>query len=118
MRHKHCELEAWKEAIVLVKRTYQITGTFPASELYGLSSQMRQAATSIPCNIAEGAARNTKKQLIQFLYVARGSLSELETQFIIAKELGYLRDSEAMGEQIEKVFALLSGLIRSLNGGK
>jgi four helix bundle protein len=118
VRRKHCELEAWKEAIVLVKMIYQITGAFPSSEIYSLSSQMRRAVVSIPCNIAEGAARSTKRQLVQFLYIARGSLSELETQFIIAKDLGYIKDPNAADQQIDKVFALLSGLIRSLHRAK
>lgn len=107
----HKNLEVWRESIKLVKRVYKITADFPREELYALTSQMRRSAISIPSNIAEGAARNSKKEFIQFLAIARGSLSELETQLVIARELGYIKDIE-ISEQIEKVFALLSGLIR------
>lgn len=107
----HKNLEVWRESIKLVKQVYKITVGFPREELYALTSQMRRSAISIPSNIAEGAARNSKKEFIQFLAIARGSLSELETQLVIAKELGYIKDIE-ISEQIEKVFALLSGLIR------
>jgi len=107
----HKNLEVWRESIKLVKRVYKITAGFPREELYALTSQMRRSAISVPSNIAEGAARNSKKEFIQFLAIARGSLSELDTQLVIAKELGYIKDIE-ISEQIEKVFALLSGLIR------
>ena len=118
MRRKHCDLEVWKESIALVKLVYKVSGMFPNSEQYGLTSQMRRAAISIPCNIAEGAARNSKVQYLQFLTISRGSLSELETQIIIAKELGYLPSPEGLESQTDKVFALLAGLITSLRREK
>lgn len=110
---KHHNLEAWKESINLVKMVYTATSSLPREELFGLSSQIRRAAVSIPSNIAEGAARLTQKDFLRFLGIARGSLMELETQIIIASELGFIVDP-AIGEiraQLDRVFALLSGLI-------
>ena len=96
-------MRVWQEAIQLVKAVYGATSSFPQNEVYGLTNQMRRAAVSVPSNIAEGAARSSNKELIQFLIVARGSLSELETQVIIASELGYLREDQAIRDKIEKV---------------
>ncbi|MEW6354304.1 MAG: four helix bundle protein [Pseudomonadota bacterium] len=79
MKRKHHELRVWQTAIMLVKEVYKITADFPRDEVYGLTSQMRRAAISIPSNISEGAARTSVKEFLQFLSVARGSLSELET---------------------------------------
>jgi four helix bundle protein len=79
-KRPHYILEAWKEAKKLVREIYQLTQGFPKDETFGLTSQMRRAAVSIPSNIAEGAARSGQKELLQFLNIARGSLSELETQ--------------------------------------
>jgi four helix bundle protein len=87
----HYNLEAWKEAMALVKGVYQITRTFPSDETFGLVSQMRRAAVSVPSNLAEGAARTSPKEFAQFLSVARGSLSELETQLLIAEEIEYIK---------------------------
>ncbi|PJC75307.1 MAG: hypothetical protein CO012_03670 [Syntrophobacterales bacterium CG_4_8_14_3_um_filter_49_14] len=79
---KHYELKAWQEAMELVKEIYRVTRDFPKEEIYGLVSQMRRAAVSIPSNISEGAARGGDREFIQFLIIARGSLSELETQLL------------------------------------
>jgi len=98
----------------LVKHIYKSTATFPREELYGLTSQMRRAAISIPSNIAEGAARETTPEFLRFLYIARGSLSELETQTLIAKDLSYLADGDSLLEGMRHVSVLLSGLIRNL----
>jgi len=116
MKARHHELEAWRQAIALVKEVYAMTKRFPGEEMYGLTSQMRRAAVSVPSNIAEGAARSSRKELIQFLVVARGSLMELETQGVIADELGYLDRParEKFQRQLERTFALLSGLISAL----
>ncbi len=81
----HKELQIWQCGIDLVEMVYKLSAAFPASELYCLTSQMRRSAISIPSNIAEGAARQTSKEFVQLLYIALGSLSELETQFIIAQ---------------------------------
>ena len=89
----HKELNVWKGSIDLVTQLYKITKQFPKEELYGLTNQIRRSAVSIPSNISEGAARNQTKEYIRFLNIAQGSLSELETQLIIAKNLGYI-DSE------------------------
>jgi len=98
----------------LVKEIYRVTREFPKEEIYGLVSQMRRAAVSIPSNIAEGAARTGTKEFLQFLSISRGSLSEVETQMLIAKSLGYIKNQEHVLEQIDKVFGLLGGLINSL----
>lgn len=113
MRRKHHELHAWQLAIELVKEVYALTASFPRDEIYGLTSQMRRAAISVPSNIAEGAARATDKEFLHFLHVARGSLSELETQTILAKELGFAKEVAAVEKLTDDVFGKLGGLIRS-----
>lgn len=98
----------------LVKAVYHATAEFPQSEVYALTSQMRRAAVSIPSNIAEGAARTGEKEFLQFLSIARGSLSELETQVIIAKDIGYIKEESSLLHLIDKVFDLLGGLMNSI----
>lgn len=90
----HKDLEIWKLGIDLVDLVYSVTGCFPKDEVYGLTAQMRRAAVSIPSNISEGAARNSKKEFIQFLYIGLASLAELETQIVIAERLKYIRSPE------------------------
>jgi four helix bundle protein len=107
----HKDLELWKAAMDLAKAVYLVTSRFPKEEVYGMTAQMRRAAVSVPCNIAEGAARNSRKEFIQFLYVALGSLAELETQWILATDLGLARD-ESLESKIEQVRKLLLGLLR------
>ena len=114
MKKAHQRLEAWQQSMNLVKKIYESTATFPREELYGLTSQMRRAAISIPSNIAEGAARETAREFLRFLYIARGSLAELETQALIARDLNYLADGDSLLERMGRVNALLSGLIRNL----
>ncbi len=97
----HKDLDIWKLGIELVERVHEMTAEYPKEEIYGLTNQMRRASVSIPSNISEGAARSSKKEFIQFLYVALGSLAELETQAIISEKLGYLKNDELM-ELIEK----------------
>jgi four helix bundle protein len=113
VRRRHHDLHAWQLAIELVKEVYALTAIFPRDEMYGLTSQMRQAAVSVPSNIAEGAARATEKEFLHFLYVARGSLSELETQTTIARELGLAPDQSSVDSLTEDVFSKLGGLIKS-----
>ena len=96
----HKDLKIWQSGIELVETVYKVTSVFPASELYGLTSQMRRAAVSVPSNIAEGAARQGEKEFIHFLYIALGSLSELETQCFIAQRLGFAKDVQVL-EEIE-----------------
>jgi len=110
----HKDLEVWKKSMDFVELIYKETAKFPADELYGLTSQMRRAAVSIPSNIAEGAARNGKKEFVQFLYIALGSLSELETQIIIAKRLAYFHDIDSLLLECSTIKKLLNSLIISL----
>lgn len=113
MKRKHHDLLAWQEAIKLVKAIYGLTRAFPRDEQFALTSQMRRAAVSIPSNIAEGAARGTRKEFAHFLTLARGSLSELDTQVTISRELGYAADTSEVDSLMDRVFRLLAGLITS-----
>ncbi|MFZ3153177.1 four helix bundle protein [Pseudomonas sp.] len=110
----HHNLRAWKLSMQLVEDIYQLTKNFPASEQYGLTSQMRRAAVSVPSNIAEGAARESMAEFLRFLVIARGSLSELETQCLLAQRVGFIRSAEEPLVLIDQVFAQLGGLINSL----
>ena len=110
----HKDLEVWKQAMDLVDDIYGLSRHFPPEELYGLTNQMRRAAVSVPSNVAEGAARSGKKEFLQFLFIALGSLSELETQVLIAQRQGYREDVGVVLAQIESVRRLLLGLIRHL----
>jgi four helix bundle protein len=113
VKRAHHELVVWQSGIALVKTIYSLTSTFPREEVFGLTAQMRRAAVSVPSNIAEGAARSPKKEFAHFLVIARSSLSELETQLEIAKQLGYLAEDRETEQHVDKIFALLGGLIRS-----
>ena len=113
MRRNHRSLKAWQESIALVQSVYETTRTFPKEELFGLTSQMRRAAVSVPANIAEGAARTGTKELLQFLSIAAASLSELDTHVEIASRLGYLRDDK-LRQEIDDVSGLLMGLTASI----
>ena len=86
----HRNLDVWERSIELAKIIYRMTAQFPASEQYGLTSQMRRAVISIPSNLAEGAARSGKREFLQFINISQGSVSELDTQLELAKELGLL----------------------------
>jgi four helix bundle protein len=114
VRRRHRDLLAWQHAIRLVKGIYLFTSGFPDSERFGLSAQMRRAAVSVPSNIAEGVARNTTKEYLHFLGIARGSLSELDTQVVIAQELTYVAEVGDIEKSISDLFGLLNGLINSL----
>ncbi|MEL6329228.1 MAG: four helix bundle protein [Planctomycetota bacterium] len=110
------DLVAWQRAMALVELVYRCSSSFPADERFGLVSQIRRSAVSIPSNIAEGYGRGSAQDYQRFLRVARGSLFEVETQVIIAERLGYLTGDAAAGvrEQIDSAAKVLSGLIRSL----
>lgn len=117
MQVKHYQqLIAWKKAIAFVTRIYSVTAKFPREEVYGLTSQLRRAAVSVPSNIAEGQGRATRGEFIQFLCHARGSLFEVETQLIIARELGYTsaEGHASVVDQLTEVGRILNGLITSL----
>jgi four helix bundle protein len=111
----HKDLEVWRVSMDFVVEIYQATKVFPQTEIYGLTSQMRRAAVSIPSNIAEGAARKNTKEFIQFLYISQGSLAEIETQLLISERLQYLKDPAAQYEKIKYIRTLLSRLISALN---
>lgn len=100
--------------MALVKEIYGATAEFPREEIYALTSQMRRAAVSVPSNIAEGAGRTGVKEFMQFLSIARGSLSELETQVLLATDLNYLEENPDLLKRIERIFALLGGLMNNL----
>ncbi|MBO6181608.1 four helix bundle protein [bacterium] len=104
------DLDAWKEAIKLVKKIYEITNKFPQDEIFGIVSQVRRASISIPSNIAEGAARFSDKESLRFMEIALGSIAEVETQLIIAKELGFVNNIYDELESLKKVNAMTLGL--------
>jgi len=107
-------LEVWEKSISLVLEAYAVTNNFPKEERYALADQIRRATVSIPSNIAEGASRNTRKEFIQFIYIALGSASELETQIIIAEKLGYIKNKESLLSEITVIRKMLNALISSL----
>ncbi|WP_441556992.1 four helix bundle protein [Chryseobacterium sp. 2TAF14] len=110
----HKDLEVWQKAIAFVTDIYNQTANFPKEEMYGLVSQLRRSAVSIPSNIAEGAARQSNKEYIQFLYVALGSLMELDTQLIIAKNINFISEESLIELQLkmEEIGKMLNGLIK------
>ena len=108
------ELIAWQKAMALVKHVYEVTKDFPDDEKFGLISQMRRCAVSIPSNIAEGQARNTTGEFKQFIGVARGSIAELTTQLLIGEQLGYLAEPQQTIDLAEEVGRILTGLSQSL----
>jgi len=112
------DLPVWQEAMQLTAEVYRGTVGFPRHELYGLSSQMRRAAVSVPSNIAEGKGHRSDKEFSHFLFHARGSLLELQTQLLIAEELKYLsqEDAKRLLAKCEDVGRALSGLINSIGG--
>ncbi len=110
------DLETWQRSIGLVEEIYRITKSFPREEIYGLSSQLRRAAVSIPSNIAEGFVRCSKKEYKQFLYVSLGSCAEVSTQITIADRLGYLKleNADVLSDEIEQISKMTMGLIKKL----
>ena len=110
------ELIVWQKAIVIVEEIYRATGDFPKSEIYGLTSQIRRAAVSIPSNIAEGQGRYSTRDFLHFLSMAQGSLMELETQITIAERLGYVDKTKEkhLLDLTTEVSRMLSGLKKSL----
>ena len=106
----HYNLDAWKDAMDLVDWIYEITRKFPSDEKFGLTSQMRRAAVSIPSNLAEGAARKGQAEFANFINIAKGSLSELETQIIISKRQNYIEDISDLLALIAKISSQLAGL--------
>lgn len=112
MARSHRDLMVWQRSIQLVKMIYQVSGSFPDTERYGLTSQLMRAAVSVPANIAEGNARGTRRDYAQFVSIARGSLAEVETYLIIAVELGYVTEEQtkAMNQEIDEIGRVLTTL--------
>ena len=110
------DLSVWKKSIELVTEIYEFTSKFPSEEKFGLISQIRRAAVSIPSNIAEGNSRRSSADYIQFLKIARGSAAELETQIIISKNLKFVDDitCDIFCEKITEIIKMINGLINYL----
>jgi len=115
-RMRHTEMIVWRSAMDLCTQVYLVTSKFPGIENFGLTSQMRRSAVSVPSNIAEGAGRRTHAEYRYFLYVASGSLSELETQIFISHNVKYLNQGQRddLIDQINRIRSILHGVIRRL----
>lgn len=111
MRKSYSDLDAWQKARKLANNIYTVTSKFPKEETYGLVSQMRRAAVSIPSNIAEGIGRNTPKDTIQFLFISRGSTYELETQLFISLDQNYISE-----QTFQEIIILLTDCKMLING--
>lgn len=114
----HRDLLVWQKSIHLVKAIYSLTGKWPATEQFGLTSQIRRAAVSVPSNIAEGHGRRSQREFAKYLNIAHGSLMEVETQLVIASELNYLNKSEldnclAITSEIGR---MIFGVLNSISG--
>jgi len=116
MPDSYRDLIAWRKATELALHIYRSTRAFPRDEIYGLTGQMRRAAVSVASNIAEGKGRYSPKEFVQFLYHARGSLTELETQVFIARELNYLEatDARQIEHRVIELGRILNGLTMSI----
>jgi four helix bundle protein len=114
------DLNVWQFGMDLAELAYRITRRSPRDEIYGMTSQIRRAAASVPANIAEGHGRNSRGEYIQFLRVAQGSLKELETHILLARRIGFAteRDVSLLLERAETTGKMLRSLIRSLQGGR
>ncbi len=110
----HKKLDVWKRALSLAEMTYRLTDSFPREERFGLSAQMRRAAVSVLSNISEGSARRSSAEYVQFLHIARGSLAELDAQFILAERLGFAPRNAAFTDEILHVGRLLNAQLTSL----
>ncbi len=110
LKMDHKELDVWKKSMDLVELVYKISDSFPTSETYSLTSQIRRAVVSIPSNIAEGAARKGDKEFLYYINIASGSLAEVETQFLIAVRLGYVKENNELIASLKNVKMLLLGL--------
>lgn len=114
----HTDLEVYKASMLLVKHVYEISKSFPREEVYGLTSQMRRAAVSVPSNIAEGCGRSSSRELGNFLNIALGSISELDTQLELSRMLGFDFDNSKyteLKELLTKVRQMLLRLIKSIS---
>jgi four helix bundle protein len=116
MAGNYTQLRVWKQAVDLVLKVYRTTQSFPKSELYGLTNQIRRSAVSVPSNIAEGKGRSSDREFALFLSHARGSLLELETQLLVAAKLGYIdpQHSEVLAGKTEQLSKTLNALLTSV----
>lgn len=116
----HKRLELWKKSIEMVTKVYEVTKEFPREEVYGLTSQLRKAAVSVPSNIAEGLTRRSSAEKLHFLSISQGSCSEIDTQAEIALRLGFLTEKQfdLLEEHLIHVQRLLGGIIRSIKAMK
>jgi len=114
MRKPHKKLDLWKLSMDHAVQVYKVTERFPQEERYGITGQIRRAGISIPSNIAEGAARQTRKEFVNYLHMAQGSLSEMDTLLELAKRLEFLplEDWNTLDNDMERMDKMLSGLIR------
>lgn len=110
---KYTDLDVWKESRKLVSQVYLLSKNFPKEELYGLTNQLRRSVVSVPSNIAEGCGRQSSKETIHFLFIARGSLYEVETQLFLSKDLEYIDKKQLKNvlEQVNSCMKLLNGFI-------
>jgi four helix bundle protein len=115
-RRNHKDLILWQKAMTLTADVHRLTVRLPRHEIFGLTSQIRRAAVSIPSNVAEGAARRTTREFIAFVHIARGSFAELETQLLLARQIGYLadRDLAPVLVRLDEVGRLLNAVISGL----
>jgi four helix bundle protein len=118
MSNTYRDLKVWQRSIDLAERIYRLTASFPVSEVYGLSSQMRRAAVSIASNIAEGWGRRSRKDYGRFVLVARGSNDELQTQLVIAQRMGFCNaeqfgEANALSDEIGKMLSGLHGFLQT-----
>ena len=116
MLKNYKELKVWQKSYKLCLEIYRITAKFPKEERYGLTSQIRRSAVSIPSNIAEGYGGKTTADYIRYLYIAYGSVCELETQILLSMDLGYVDSAviEKIKDEIQQIERMLKGLIKSL----
>ncbi|MES1942758.1 hypothetical protein PC39_01485 [Salinisphaera sp. PC39] len=110
VRRTHRHLDVWRDGIDLVRAVYELTAHFPRGEQFGLVAQLRRAAIAAPSNIAEGAARGSRKEFARFVAMARGSVAEVETQLVIAAELGYCDHTETVDAVLNRLYARLNRL--------
>ena len=112
----HKNLEVWNRAVDFVTSVYKVTAKYPKQEMYGLTSQIRRSAVSIASNISEGAARQSPREFIQFLYIALGSASEVDVQLLVSRNLEFISNEEyvEMSQEREEISKMLSGLIKNV----
>ena len=120
MSGSYRDVKVWQKAIEFVVDIYSCTRAFPREEIYGLASQLRRAAVSVPSNIAEGKGRRTDREFLLFLHHARGSVFEVETQLTIAGRLGYITKAEVerLGNSVGEIARMLNGLINAISSSQ